>query len=355
MLKSLQGDLHSEDGIIFNSPNYCKQNCNKYSCKKEYESLIFEETPTFKMCHKGFIICSYKIHRTEYVIHGMIDTTQKEKNKKIFQKEYFQNLIELKKILKFIENFTAVDKSYYKNLAEKIRKHIYPYHDIKRLIGTIVANIEKFAKHQNPNSPLSDAVEKLDDQLKTILITTQLIDSYTTIVDAFSNPDTLKSGKDRKRAVYKSFDKITRILSSKAKAKKLEFKFYGTDFTEIYAYDSLDLLPFILLDNAIKYSLENNEISLYFSKTEKALKVSIENIGCYITEDEKEYIFKKFNRGKYASNFSSEGSGVGLNLAIKIAEHHNAKIEVSSEEISVIQHNSPIAKNVISVIFNLNT
>lgn len=189
--------------------------------------------------------------------------------------------------------------------------------------------------------------------MKSVFYTSKLIDSYTSLVDAFANPEILKNGNTRMRTVYRSFDKIAKILNAKAYSKKVQLKFFGFDYTEIPAYSSLDLLPFILIDNAIKYSSEEYDVEIHFSKTTDELIVSIANTGCYIRDDEIEKIFKKYVRGASASVFASEGSGIGLYLAKEIARHHNAQINVKSIPVSYQQRGVDIAVNTFSVHFKI--
>ncbi|NOT78277.1 MAG: sensor histidine kinase [Bacteriovoracaceae bacterium] len=348
-------EFQSQSGLIFDSTKYCIDNCNGFNCRKEYEDLVFvKNKPHFKECHKGFLICSFVIHQRQYVIHGMIDARSKDKNKRIFDKKYIgTNTIGREKISKFIETYTALDKTYFKNMLKKTNELIFPYHDIKRLVGTIVSNIEIYAKRTNPTMNLDTAVYSLDEKLKSIFVTSKLIDSYTSVVDALSSPESLKSGTSRMRRVYNAFHKMAQILESKAISKKLNIKFNGSDFTEIPAYTSLDLLPFIILDNAIKYSSEINDIIIYFKKDGSDLIVQVENTGCIITDEDKGMIFKRLNRGKFSSSFSSEGSGIGLYLAKVIAEHHNAVIEVESAPLSYQHRGIEIAVNIFTIRFKI--
>jgi len=349
----LKGDAQVEiqDGIIFSAPDYCVSNCSKGKCIEEYESLEFTKKLQFKECHKGFLIAYKRHHKTNFVFTGMVDVLDKAKNVKIFKKKFKANYIPRKFVSKFVSGYEITEVSFQNGVNNRVRQLIQPYHDIKRLIGTIVSNVERIALKQNPGVGLYESTKKLDDDLTTIYKTSQLIDSYTAITDSIASPKTLKSGRTRPRGVYKSFDKMTRILRSRARERKVNIKIQGRSFKEIPAYESLDLIPFILVDNAIKYSIEENDVEIIFSETEELLRIEIINIGCFISDEDHERIFKKFGRGEYASKFSAQGSGVGLYLCKIIANHHSATVKVESEKIGFETEGVEIAKNTVTLEF----
>lgn len=343
-----------EDGLIYKLPDYCRKNCNKEACREQYSKLEFKEHVQFKLCHRGFLISYLKHLRTNYIFSGLVDSGDKSKNYSFFKKKYRRNQVERETVRNFIKGYEITENSFQHAISNRVRQVVQPYHDIKRLIGTIVANVEKVAARQNPNVSLYDAIKKLDDDLTTIYVTSQLIDKYTALTDSIASPNTLRSGRFRQRGLYKAFDKVCRIFRSKARSKRIKLKLYGNSYTEIRAYDSLDLLPFIILDNAIKYAIEDSEISIKFVEDSKSIKIEVENIGCYITTEDQKKIFRKFVRGEKASVFSAQGSGIGLYLASKIANHHEAKLNIVSEDLKLDTFGAQIGKTVVHLEFPLH-
>ena len=82
----------------------------------------------------------------------------------------------------------------------------------------------------------------------------------------------------------------------------------------------------IVLDNAVKFSPEDSEISV--SLNGNVLSISDRGIG--IPENELPYIFDRFYKTKSEDNKS--GSGLGLAIAKQIAERHKISISVESRE-----------------------
>ncbi|OCC15591.1 Sensory box histidine kinase [Dissulfuribacter thermophilus] len=84
-----------------------------------------------------------------------------------------------------------------------------------------------------------------------------------------------------------------------------------------------------LLDNAIKYSLENGRIEVSLKREEHGMVlVEIGDSGIGIDEKDLPYIFERFYRGDKSR--STPGSGLGLSLSLSIIRAHGGDIQVES-------------------------
>ena len=82
-----------------------------------------------------------------------------------------------------------------------------------------------------------------------------------------------------------------------------------------------------LLDNAIKYSLENEEINIEIEKNidETSIKITNSNDDLALIDTKK--VFENFYRSnKSISTRNVLGSGLGLAISKKIVEFHNGSI-----------------------------
>lgn len=96
--------------------------------------------------------------------------------------------------------------------------------------------------------------------------------------------------------------------------------------------DRLGLALFNLLDNAVKYNAEHGLVSVMLEKTpgDNFVKVSVQDSGVGIPEDEKEKIFKKFYRATNAAQVEPNGSGLGLFITKNIITRHGGEIGFES-------------------------
>lgn len=86
-----------------------------------------------------------------------------------------------------------------------------------------------------------------------------------------------------------------------------------------------------LLTNAIKFSKENNKITISASKTGKYFTISVKDHGIGIPKHKQKRIFAKFAQVDNTKARRYEGSGMGLALCMSIVKLHKGKIWVESE------------------------
>ena len=89
----------------------------------------------------------------------------------------------------------------------------------------------------------------------------------------------------------------------------------------------------IFLDNAVKYSLENNTILVKLKNNNKKKIITIENKAENIEKNKNyDFLFERFYRMDSSRNSSTGGHGVGLSLAKSIVTMHKGKVVAISDE-----------------------
>lgn len=125
------------------------------------------------------------------------------------------------------------------------------------------------------------------------------------------------------------FDDILRSAGTIAEKKNITFEVEkDSPVTMILGdYDRLRQMFMVILDNAIKFSVENKTVHINIVKSDKII-VSIKDEGIGIEPSDIGNIFEKF----YKSNLRQNASGTGLGLAIakQIAIKHEGSIDVKS-------------------------
>jgi signal transduction histidine kinase len=84
-----------------------------------------------------------------------------------------------------------------------------------------------------------------------------------------------------------------------------------------------------LLDNALKYTPENGNITFTLKQDQEKVTVSIEDTGIGISDEDLPKVFNRFYRCDISR--SLQGVGLGLSLAKAIIQVHHGEITVSSE------------------------
>ncbi len=115
--------------------------------------------------------------------------------------------------------------------------------------------------------------------------------------------------------------------------KNIEIVFEGEDLKVFGNRELLSQIWVNLLDNAIKFSPENESIYINVIEENDRASVSIKNYGCTLTQEDIPRIFEKFYQGE--SSKTSLGNGLGLSMAKKIAELHGGNITAALSGSSI--------------------
>ena len=96
--------------------------------------------------------------------------------------------------------------------------------------------------------------------------------------------------------------------------------------------DRIKELLSILMDNAIKHSLPNSQITVKLSKEKNNIYLAVKNKGKEIPISEREKIFERFYRLDKSRNRDDNRYGIGLSIAKNIVINHNGTINVNCKD-----------------------
>ena len=120
-----------------------------------------------------------------------------------------------------------------------------------------------------------------------------------------------------------------RFMRPKAQEKKISIRMdEAMPFAVLGDYGRLRQLMIILLDNAIKFSPEGEQVVIAVKKLPGACEVSVIDHGCGIDAAALEHIFDRYFYSQSSSNRT--GTGLGLPIAREIAHRHGTEIFCTS-------------------------
>lgn len=91
----------------------------------------------------------------------------------------------------------------------------------------------------------------------------------------------------------------------------------------------------LVLDNAVRYSKPGGRVWLECQfgehETGQSLELRVRDEGIGISAHELPHVFERHFRGAVARGHSASGSGLGLGIALRLAQAHNALLQVTSQ------------------------
>jgi signal transduction histidine kinase len=159
-----------------------------------------------------------------------------------------------------------------------------------------------------------------------------MISSRLAFTDLELNPASVTLQLTLRAGLYKKFQKAHHVLALKARLRRVPIRFTGNSYLEIDALPSFELVPFVILDNAIKYSPADQEIRVKFDENlpGNRLVIDVSSTGPIVEPDELSAIFDRGVRGRNASKLSVGGDGLGLFLAKFLCDYHGIDVSASS-------------------------
>lgn len=125
---------------------------------------------------------------------------------------------------------------------------------------------------------------------------------------------------------------LYKLVAPSYEMKKIKLNIVCDNDFEIHA-DPIRLEQVILnlLDNALKYSNENSEVTLIAKRRKEKTVISVIDTGIGIPSNEIKFIFEKLYRVEKSRSRAYGGSGIGLAVVKELVEAHGGSIEVKSK------------------------
>lgn len=201
-------------------------------------------------------------------------------------------------------------------------------HELRTPLTIIQAKQQLLLKE--PESKIIDKSEDISLTISETRRLTKLINELMVLATADSNQMKLKKEELNIDQV------ITEITTPYVEYAQMQNKQLKLDLncnkSENIDANKITELMVILLDNAIKYTKEGENITVktYTKDTKAIIEVIDEGIG--ISDEQKKHIFERFYRADKARSRETGGTGLGLAIAQTIVKAHGGTIKVQNNE-----------------------
>lgn len=328
-----QGINEHTDGIELSVPAFCAKNCTLGSrCEDFYRQIINERG--IKTCPYGFNAYVFE-HNEEVVIFSCLrienyydkkKTGPKLKQEEIKTAYRVLREDEVEKYAELYGIFADNNSRYeaYQGFVNNI------FHDIRKFNAQLKSKSDSIYKRAESSAKnRQDFMSNAKSIREICWFITLRLNSY----DFANNEELLSASPQSTYNLYRAFDKVRICIKERADQKNIKIKLQAQrECSDIKAYDCIELLPAIFLDNAIKYAPIDTEIDIKFVEKNDFQQITVESIGPKLFDYEKEKIFQRGYRGENCTKLTHDGMGIGLSTAKKICELHDIEMKIDSSE-----------------------
>ena len=342
MFPILVDNIDVIEGNLWTRPMSCL-NCISKECQQSNFTKDF--------CSNGFRVFDLNIPNERLKFIGVITSSSKKALASTLQKKYLSKTLDEKHFLRWASKIKNCVSALKEVINTKQREYIDGFHDITPNLTLIIRNAEEVIKRSEGIS-MEDKFENSQPEIQTLYKSAEFLNQQLKFMSYLTNPDSIKYGNKRPTTVYKLIDKMCKIFKQTATEKHINLKIEGKSYNTPKVYDSFGILIFILLENAIKYSYNSQDVVISIKDLEnRNVAVDFMSYGPIIPEGETEKIFHKYHRYVHASLDSDKirGHGLGLYIAALIASKHGFAIQYHSLPSTVTKNGTSMGENHFSL------
>ncbi len=269
----------------------------------------------------------------DYICYvGLIFISEKSSAKNGNKKKYPQNRFLKKYIIeRIIDEYDSL------NLNKYIPVQVFSQsmHELRGLNSKVTGHVDKLLNFSSEEE-WGVQFDKADLSLKKIYIGTRLIKFILDNIRFFNpqNIQNLSLDKSFRFVAHRSLYKIVKIYENDFKEDKSVIELTGNSYKFLAGEkEYFEILIKAIIENALKFSTDKRigpKIKIY-DETNKLI-IEIASYGRLIPLEEREDIFLRGYRSKIHEN--TKGTGMGLFIAKKLAEHFCINIKYKAEEVS---------------------
>jgi len=198
-------------------------------------------------------------------------------------------------------------------------------HELKTPLTTITALSEMIANGMVQDGDIKTFAGRINEQSGRLLA----------LIDDIIRLSEFDEGQGQKEDTAFNLRELTEsvIDSLKDNAANIDIRLTGENF-EIYANRRMiDELLYNLIDNGIKYNVENGSVTVELKLVYNSLcKICVSDTGIGIPEEHHSRIFERFYRVDKSRSKLTGGTGLGLSIVKHITEYYNGTLELLSSE-----------------------
>lgn len=318
-------------GLMIRTPEFCKRAFAKdVACRQHYEEIAAQRS--FQngeiQCPHGFATRKVTTSRGDFALTsfvpfprlgGRLESARAKSNKgnKIASTEVSKAS---RSLLDVATELDSVERKTFDGVSAGL-------HEIRKLNREVKQSAERMCLRENRDDPTL-----ANPEIVKIWKASEMMSSHFNIIELVANETLMRLPVRSRVQPYRLFDKCARIYRPAGNSERIVLNAdYGFQ-CEIAACDkTISIIPTVLIQNAIKYSPEDSEVTVEFVLTsqpvgaQRKLRVEVTN-EC---SDAVQLDNSIFGRSVRVAT-DTDGSGFGLFVAQQVAFQHRTRIDVKT-------------------------
>lgn len=303
--------LRVHDGLEVPSPKLCKEAvATRAECARHYRT-VGAPVGTFVQCPFGFTTHALAFAGKTWFVSGVVahprfDTS----NERELAKRFPASRVSRSTVESVVRLADEIEQARADAIAEGSLVLPQAFHELRKLNGAVIQHAERV---------ISDIGE--NRSLLSIKGAAELMRNNFDILEALSNIEGMKSlPLDSTVNVYDLAFKMKRVYQEKAAARSMTIYVQGVRAIIRGSQKSFPLVPAVLLENAIKYGRDREQIVIGVQQRGQKAALVVENSSGHRIDP-----VRCFERGvRFAGGV--EGGGFGLFLAREVVTAHHGTI-----------------------------
>ena len=324
-------------GLVITVPHFCEGKCgSNTNCIEHYKRMMNAEQGIHE-CPFGFCTFVFFIDEERFVFTCLKVTGHYNRKKlkvKISGEDKGYHEISKEQLDKYVQayiEFYTNQRKYdeYRLFIEDI------FHDVRKFNKDIKYKTDRIYRKAQKGKKQGDFLEIA----KNILATSWFLSVRLNNHDFRYNMKLMEKDVKSTYNIHKIIFKVKECMKERAEENGLKISMSSNrEIRDIKAYECIELLPYLFLDNSIKYSLPGTEIHIDIEEKFEKQHVHFESIGPISDECEQSRLVQQNVRGKYAEQLAS-GMGIGLYTAKCICDLNEIELKIESDKKVVKESN----------------
>ena len=329
------GELRA--GTVLSHPDLCAS-CRDRPCKGAAsiaERLVQAAPGVFVgTCGRGVDFAAISASGEYAIINGLlIDDVGSDRPRRI-KKELASNVVKSTQLAAWREEQLRAGDERGGEVDEKVREALEMFHDVQTAASTIIRSAEQLQRSQTGRDD-DERFANLPREAQTLVKAAGLLELRMRTMPIVTNPAAASYGNRLSKPIYRIVDRMVRTLRPLAETRDVGLNLSGPSVRTASIFESFDLLPLTLIENAIKYSARDQVVEVSVTDSQSDVVFRVSSFSPWIEHAERQRIFDKRYRAEGARRLRHAGSGLGLYIAEAVAVAHSTHVHHSTDEGNV--------------------